>query len=606
MESRRIVSVRVDATSYEEVSNQVARWAIDAQSRYVCACNVHMVMEAHDDPTFRDAVDGADLVTPDGMPLVWALRAMGVRDATRVYGPSLMLALCEGAERHGISIGLYGSTDVVLKRLVERLAARFPRLHLAYAYSPPFTDHADASRAHLHDIRAAGVRILFVALGCPKQERWMARNRGQLPAVMVGVGAAFDFVANTKRQAPGALQKVGLEWLFRLATEPRRLWRRYALNNPRFVVLLAKQLIDKRRELQTRRGVATCKERLKATPGIGPFLRWTRLVSPGGWIFTSSCLEWLRDPALRGQLPLTVRTFSLYVRPWLRLFGTERHYHIPGAIQLFAVLMWVRGITGRPPIHTVKIDGRNVTIKVPDPRSLAVINEQVSPGPPLQAVMRLLRPGDTFLDIGANHGTFAMAAAQIVGPTGTVIAFEPQPDLARLVEINLAEIPVGVSRVHQVALGDRNGEVLIWVPRDSSGCGTLTRPRGRWTRTVSTSVRLQTLDRALDDALLTGQMVIKLDVEGHETAVLRGGTRTLQNHRPAIICEVDGALMATAGFTVEHFRAAAARAGYSMFKGVERGAVPMPVSELRDGGHRDIVLFRPDCPLGERLAELAI
>jgi FkbM family methyltransferase len=351
--------------------------------------------------------------------------------------------------------------------------------------------------------------------------------------------------------------------------------------------------------------MATWKERLKATPVIGSVLRWARLVSPGGWIFTSSCLEWLRDPALRNQLPLSVRMFSLYVRPWLRLLGTARHYHVPGAIQLFTLLMWVRGIMGRRPIHTVRIDGRNVAIKVPDPRSLAVINEQVAPGPPLQAVVTLLRPGDTFLDIGANHGTFAMVAARIVGPTGTVIAFEPQPDLARLVEINLADAPVGLSRVHQVALGERDREVVIWVPRDSSGSGTLTRPSGRTTRAMPTSVRLQTLDEALDDARLTGLMVIKLDVEGHETAVLRGGARTLQSHRPAIVCEVDGALLAAAGFTVEDFRDAAARGGYSVFKGTERGAAPKPLSQLGISAHRDIVLFRPDSPMGERLAELA-
>jgi N-acetylglucosaminyldiphosphoundecaprenol N-acetyl-beta-D-mannosaminyltransferase len=241
MESRRIVSVRVDATSYAEASDQVARWAIDGESRYVCACNVHMVMEAHDDPTFRDVVDGADLVTPDGMPLVWALWAMGVRDAKRVYGPSLMIALCESAERQGIPIGLYGGTDDVLGKLVDRIAERFPGLRVPYAHAPSFDDEADV-RTDLDAIREAGVRILFVALGCPKQERWMARHRGQVPAVMVGVGAAFDFLSGAKRQAPAILQRAGLEWAFRLASEPRRLWGRYAVHNPRFLALLARQL----------------------------------------------------------------------------------------------------------------------------------------------------------------------------------------------------------------------------------------------------------------------------------------------------------------------------------------------------------------------------
>lgn len=245
-ESRRIIDVRVDATSYPDAARRVEGWARKGESRYVCACNVHMVMEAHDDPTFAEVVNGADLVAPDGVPLVRVLRLMGVRHATRVYGPDLMLALCGMAERESIPIGLYGGAPDVLERLQLRLRERFPELPVAYAYSPPFGPSPEEV-GDVASIRDAGPRVLFVALGCPKQERWMAEHRGRVPAVMVGVGAAFDFIASAKRQAPRWLQTAGLEWAFRLATEPRRLWRRYALHNPRFVALVTRQLLAARR-----------------------------------------------------------------------------------------------------------------------------------------------------------------------------------------------------------------------------------------------------------------------------------------------------------------------------------------------------------------------
>jgi len=243
LESRRVIDVRVDATSYGDAANRIRDWASRGESRYVCVCNVHMVMEAHDDMSFRDVVNGADLVTPDGMPLVWALRLQGVRDASRVYGPQLMPELLATAEREGIPVGLHGSTPEVLELLRERLRTEFPGLDLRYVHSPPFGASPDEEERALAQIRASGARILFVALGCPKQERWMAANRERVPAVMVGVGAAFDFLAGTKPQAPGWIQTVGMEWAFRLMTEPRRLWRRYVVHNPRFVVLLGRQLM---------------------------------------------------------------------------------------------------------------------------------------------------------------------------------------------------------------------------------------------------------------------------------------------------------------------------------------------------------------------------
>jgi len=240
--------MRVDATSYEAAAHRVCAWARDDAARYVCVANVHMTMTAVDDAGFRDLVNRADLVTPDGMPLVWMLGRLGVPDASRVYGPTLLLHVCERAAEEGVPVGFYGGTDDVLRDLRSTLEARYPGLDIAYAYAPPFrplTPEEDASV--VADIEASGARILFVGLGCPKQERWMAAHQDRLPLVQLGVGAAFAFHAGHVRQAPAWLQDRGLEWAFRLVTEPRRLWRRYLYNNPRFMVLAAWQLLRRRR-----------------------------------------------------------------------------------------------------------------------------------------------------------------------------------------------------------------------------------------------------------------------------------------------------------------------------------------------------------------------
>jgi N-acetylglucosaminyldiphosphoundecaprenol N-acetyl-beta-D-mannosaminyltransferase len=240
--------MRVDATSYADATRRILDWARRRESRYVCAANVHMTMEAYDSPEFRDVVNAADLVTPDGVPLVWVLRRLGLWRQTRVYGPDLMLAVCDAAARAGLPLGFYGGQPADLSSLVRRLAGRYPGVRIVYQCSPPFRPLTGAEdEADVASIHASGVRVLFVGLGCPKQERWMAGHRGRVEAVMVGVGAAFAIHAGTLRQAPRAIQRMGLEWLFRLAVEPSRLWRRYARNNPRFLILVARQLIRARR-----------------------------------------------------------------------------------------------------------------------------------------------------------------------------------------------------------------------------------------------------------------------------------------------------------------------------------------------------------------------
>jgi N-acetylglucosaminyldiphosphoundecaprenol N-acetyl-beta-D-mannosaminyltransferase len=240
--SRRILGMRVDGLRTSVAADAVIQLAEAGAGGVVCVATVHMVMEAFDAPDFQRGVNAADLVTPDGVPLVWVLRRGGLRETRRVYGPTLMRLVCRRAEERGLPIGLYGGSPEVLAGLRERLVARHPLLRVAFAASPPFrpeTDEEDASTVQA--IEASGARILFVGLGCPKQERWMTAHRDSLPCVMLGVGAAFDFLAGSKRQAPAWLQRAGLEWLFRLASEPRRLWKRYLIQNPRFLFHLARQ-----------------------------------------------------------------------------------------------------------------------------------------------------------------------------------------------------------------------------------------------------------------------------------------------------------------------------------------------------------------------------
>jgi N-acetylglucosaminyldiphosphoundecaprenol N-acetyl-beta-D-mannosaminyltransferase len=245
---REVLGMRVDATSYDDASQRVVRWAHEQRSAYVCVATVHMVMEAFDSEAFQQIVNGADLVTPDGMPLVWTLKSLGIRDASRVYGPELMPHVVERAAQENVPIGLYGGTPESLESFVRVLKARYPKIEVACRISPPFRPlTTEEDEAVTRQIVASGARILFVGIGCPKQENWMAAHKERIPAVMLGVGAAFDFHTGRVRQAPRWIQSVGLEWAFRLAMEPRRLWKRYAKHNPRFVGLLSLQLLGLRR-----------------------------------------------------------------------------------------------------------------------------------------------------------------------------------------------------------------------------------------------------------------------------------------------------------------------------------------------------------------------
>ena len=249
LHSRYVIGMRVDATSYADAVDRIMEWASRGESRAVFACSVNNVMECHDDPELLQAHNVSDLNTPDGVPLVWSLRRLGVPEASRVYGPNLTLHVCAAAAAAGVPIGFYGGSPDVLAAAETALLAANPGLDIAYRYSPPFRELSPEEETKIVDeVIDSGARIVFVGLGCPKQEWWIARHRGRIPAVMLGVGAAFDFVAGAKKQAPRFMQDRGLEWLFRLATEPRRLWRRYLRHNPRFVVLLTRQLLKQKRQ----------------------------------------------------------------------------------------------------------------------------------------------------------------------------------------------------------------------------------------------------------------------------------------------------------------------------------------------------------------------
>lgn len=207
-----------------------------------------MVMEAFDSPEFRSVMKGADLVTPDGMPLVWALRLLGVRNQERVYGPDLTLEVCGMAAHQGIPVAFYGGTPESLQRFSNRVMELYPKLNIVCQIAPPFrVPTSDEDEEYTRSIVDSGARIVLVGIGCPKQEQWMAAHKDRIPAVMLGVGAAFDFHSGRVKQAPAWMQQIGMEWFFRLLMEPRRLWKRYLKHNPRFIFLFLMQLLGLRR-----------------------------------------------------------------------------------------------------------------------------------------------------------------------------------------------------------------------------------------------------------------------------------------------------------------------------------------------------------------------
>jgi N-acetylglucosaminyldiphosphoundecaprenol N-acetyl-beta-D-mannosaminyltransferase len=238
-----VLGVRVSAIDMDRALAEITRWVERRERHYVCVTGVHGVMESQRSPDLRRIHNASGLTTPDGMPLVWAGRWSGAKHMRRVYGPDLMLALCALAAERGWSSYFYGGAAGVPERLAERLAERFPGLEVAGTYSPPFRELTPAEDAAIvARIEQAAPDLVWVGLSTPKQERWMAAHHDRLSApVLLGVGAAFDIHAGLLPQAPRWMQRSGLEWLYRLSREPRRLAGRYLRNNPRFVLALLRQ-----------------------------------------------------------------------------------------------------------------------------------------------------------------------------------------------------------------------------------------------------------------------------------------------------------------------------------------------------------------------------
>ncbi len=241
-----VLNTYIHALNWDETLNLVNDWIVTGESKYVCLCNVHSVVTAQTDPVFASILEQADLVLPDGMPVAWVLRHKGFKGQPRIGGPDLMWRCCNKLEHNEKSVYLYGSTQETLEKLQATLQRQFPNLHIAGVLSPPFRELSPEEELDIiHKINNSGAHAVFVALGCPRQEAWMLRQRGKLNAVMFGFGAAFDFYAGTIRRAPAWMQHTGFEWLHRLACEPKRLWRRYLVTNTKFILLVLFEIFRK-------------------------------------------------------------------------------------------------------------------------------------------------------------------------------------------------------------------------------------------------------------------------------------------------------------------------------------------------------------------------
>ena len=244
-----VLGVPLALTDYDGALDWIDAAVESGHRGYVCVAATHTVMAAQDDAQLRAAVRGADFTVPDGQPLVWALNLLGHPLDDRVYGPELMDRACARAARTGRTMYLYGGRDQgALVQLTRNLRVRHPGLRIVGGHVPPFRPLTDAEEESvIADINRSGAEVVWVGIGVPKQEKWMARMQDRVQAsVLIGVGAAFDFHGGLIPQAPARMQRLGLEWAFRLAQEPRRLWRRYLRYNPRFVLGFGRQWASER------------------------------------------------------------------------------------------------------------------------------------------------------------------------------------------------------------------------------------------------------------------------------------------------------------------------------------------------------------------------
>lgn len=240
---KELISININTGSYRNFVNELVEMS-DKSSSYTCIANVHMLVEAYSNASFASIVNNADMITPDGMPLTWGLKLLhGVRQ-DRVAGMDLLPDLLKEAERKGIPVYFYGGTETMLAGIRENMPQRYPALKIAGMFSPPFRELTKSEvELTAQFINNSGARIVFVILGCPKQELWMGMMKNRIKACMIGVGGALPVLLGIQKRAPLWMQRNGLEWLYRLCQEPRRLFKRYAITNSIFLYLLGKEFI---------------------------------------------------------------------------------------------------------------------------------------------------------------------------------------------------------------------------------------------------------------------------------------------------------------------------------------------------------------------------
>ncbi|MCK4881433.1 MAG: WecB/TagA/CpsF family glycosyltransferase [Candidatus Omnitrophica bacterium] len=245
MKSVNICNVPVSSVNVSQACEIIDGWISERKKVYICVAPVSTIVDCQSDADYKKVLDGAAMITPDGMPLVWVAKMKGDKDIERTYGPDLMLALCEAGEKKGYKHYLYGGTESTCSLLENVLKKKLSNIDIRGHYAPPFRlAHAQEETAVIDEINRLAPDILWVGLGSPKQDYWMCEHRQKLNApVIIGVGAAFDFIAGVKKQAPRWMQRSGLEWFFRLCSEPRRLWKRYLVGNTRFIYLLIKHVM---------------------------------------------------------------------------------------------------------------------------------------------------------------------------------------------------------------------------------------------------------------------------------------------------------------------------------------------------------------------------
>jgi N-acetylglucosaminyldiphosphoundecaprenol N-acetyl-beta-D-mannosaminyltransferase len=242
----RIISLNVDVISLEDSILEVMDWGMSYTPSYVCFANVHMLVEAHRNLTFRRQVNNASMVLADGTPIVKSCYWMYGKTQERKAGMDFMPVILKAANESRASVFLYGSSEKVLEKMVDRIRQEYPLINICGQISPPFREMtAHEQDAHIRQINFSGANLVLVSLGCPKQEKWMADHSKRINAVLLGLGGAFSVFAGIRKRAPGWMQNSGLEWLYRLFQEPGRMFKRYLYTNTYFIFLLARKMLNR-------------------------------------------------------------------------------------------------------------------------------------------------------------------------------------------------------------------------------------------------------------------------------------------------------------------------------------------------------------------------